>query len=84
MVDKSIAARTAIDPHISIATVYRTVRLFEDAAFSSVTISSTADRATRRARDITTHLIDSRAARDRVQRKDYRDLLRGWLRAPRL
>jgi Fur family ferric uptake transcriptional regulator len=32
---------TQIDPHISIATVYRTVRLFEEAASSLSTISAT-------------------------------------------
>ena len=39
---------SAIDPHISIATVYRTVRLFEEAGVSRSTISATAAAAMKR------------------------------------
>ena len=44
----------AIDPKISIATVYRTVRLFEEAGSSNGTSSATAARAMRRRRTTTT------------------------------
>jgi Fur family ferric uptake transcriptional regulator len=41
-VDQLHARASAIDPGISIATVYRTVRLFEEAAFWIATISAMA------------------------------------------
>ena len=44
------ARATAIDPNISIATVYRTVRLFEEAGILERTTSATAARATKRHR----------------------------------
>ena len=45
----------ALDPHISIATVYRTVKLFEDAGIlESGTISATAAHATKKRRTRTT------------------------------
>jgi len=49
---------TEIDPRISIATVYRTVRLFEEATYWRVTISAMGARAMRMPSPHHDHLID--------------------------
>ena len=48
------AAPHAVDPHISIATVYRTVRLFEEAGIITRHDSATAAPATRSTPNTTT------------------------------
>jgi Fe2+ or Zn2+ uptake regulation protein len=48
---------SAVDPNISISTVYRTVKLFGTPASSSGTTSATGARATRRCRKSTTTIL---------------------------